>query len=278
MEDLTKQQVILLALLLSFVTSIGTGIITVSLLDEAPDTVTQTINRVVEKTIENVLPTQTTIKETEKQTQVVVEKDDLITNSVDEASKSMVRVYTVLGEDKVFFSIGVVVRDDGIVALSALGFVPTYKYSIVFDNGDVFDAKVPEDISTTDNVAFLSIVKGEKEADKKFSIAKVGNTGSLKLGQSIINIGGDKSTSIQVGRIASLAKVKDVDGKESIEAIETDISSATQGSLIVDFSGTIIGFNSNTGEARLNKSFIVAGDLIPKAKVVPETPPTNNNP
>ncbi len=54
MEDLTKTQIVLLTLLVSFITSIATGIITTSLLAEAPQGVTQTIDRVVERTVERV--------------------------------------------------------------------------------------------------------------------------------------------------------------------------------------------------------------------------------
>ena len=49
MNDLSKQQLILLALLVSFVTSLATGIFTVSLMSQAPQEVVQTINNVVER-------------------------------------------------------------------------------------------------------------------------------------------------------------------------------------------------------------------------------------
>ncbi len=53
-EDLNKNQIILLTLLVSFVTSIATGIVTVTLIDQAPAPVAQTINQIVERTIERV--------------------------------------------------------------------------------------------------------------------------------------------------------------------------------------------------------------------------------
>ena len=48
MEHLTKQQIILLALLVSFVTSIATGIVTVSLINQAPAGTTNTVERIIE--------------------------------------------------------------------------------------------------------------------------------------------------------------------------------------------------------------------------------------
>ena len=56
MQDLNKSQLILLALLISFVTSIASAIATVSLMEQVPAPVTQTINRIVKNTIERVVP------------------------------------------------------------------------------------------------------------------------------------------------------------------------------------------------------------------------------
>ncbi len=55
-KELNKTQLLLLAILLSFVTSLATGITTVSLMEQAPKSVTIPINRIVKQTVEKVVP------------------------------------------------------------------------------------------------------------------------------------------------------------------------------------------------------------------------------
>lgn len=55
-KDLNKSQLILLAILLSFVISIATGITTVTLMEQAPQSITIPITRVVKETVEKVVP------------------------------------------------------------------------------------------------------------------------------------------------------------------------------------------------------------------------------
>ena len=55
-KDLNKPQLILLAILLSFITSIATGIVTVTLMQQAPASITVPINRVVRETVEKIVP------------------------------------------------------------------------------------------------------------------------------------------------------------------------------------------------------------------------------
>ncbi len=59
-QELTKTQLILLAVLLSFVTSIATGITTVTLMQQAPSSVTVPITRIVRETVEKISPNTTT--------------------------------------------------------------------------------------------------------------------------------------------------------------------------------------------------------------------------
>ena len=57
-KDLNKPQLILLAVLLSFITSIATGITTVTLMQQAPPSVTVPVTRIVRETVEKVVPVE----------------------------------------------------------------------------------------------------------------------------------------------------------------------------------------------------------------------------
>lgn len=80
-EELTKQQLILLALLVSFITSIATGIVTVSLMDQAPQSVTQVIDRVVERTVERVMPNDDESTSSTTENSVLIETRTVVTDS-----------------------------------------------------------------------------------------------------------------------------------------------------------------------------------------------------
>ncbi len=58
-KDLNKSQLILLAILLSFVTSIATGITTVTLMQQAPASFTVPVTRIVRETVEKIVPSET---------------------------------------------------------------------------------------------------------------------------------------------------------------------------------------------------------------------------
>src|SRR3989344_1190668 len=96
MEELNKNQIILLVLLVSFITSIATGIVTVTLMDQAPQEVTLTINRVVE----TVVPGETKISTVIKEVPVIVTEEALIVEAINNGSPSVFRIFINQGSDK----------------------------------------------------------------------------------------------------------------------------------------------------------------------------------
>lgn len=270
MEDLTKQQIVLLTLLVSFVTSIATGIVTVSLMNQAPVGIVQTINKVVERTIETVTPskeTQTVVKET-----VVVSVDDQIVSAVEKNSKNVIRIYrtnTDLSSDSnqmVFVGLGVLVSSDGMIATDN---------NIISDGGKYF-------ATPSDKLLNLSVVrsaKGEKiallkienSADKPVTYPKVSiSQNDLKLGQAVIYIGGESKDSVFTGIISSLSakEIKPTDNSTStqsttkVSSIETSVSTNfISGGLLLNLSGELVGIKTIAVDSSKSNLFTSSVDI-----------------
>lgn len=256
MENLTKQQIVLLTLLVSFVTSIATGIVTVALMNQAPVGVTQTINRVVERTIEKVVPatptkeTQTIVKET-----VVVNTDDQIVSSVEKNSKSIVRIYSrensrSYDSDSVrFVSLGTVVSDNNIIVAD--------NNTFVFDGGRYFiktedDKNVDLEIlrAVPDEEVAVFKIKENSDYSIKLPKANIASSENIKLGQTVVYIGGDIKDVVSTGIISGI-NTKNSDNSTSttkiITSIETNISSdkLISGGLLLNLSGEIVAIKTN---------------------------------
>src|ERR1700690_30511 len=114
-EQLSKSQIILLTLLTSFVTSIATGIVSVSLMDQAPPVVAQTVNRVVEHTVEKVIPSgQTAASTVTTEKTVVINQSDAISQAVQKATPSVVRLYAS-SDPTQFIALGTVLNSTGMI-------------------------------------------------------------------------------------------------------------------------------------------------------------------
>lgn len=211
MENLTKHQLILVALLISFVTSIATGIVTVSLMDQAPKGVTQTINRVVERTVERVVAEPNKSNNIVKET-IVVKEEDKIIEAIDKNAKSMVRIYkndsSVGAENplKSFVGIGVIISKEGDIATDGAIISPTSFYSAVLSDGNEYNVKI-KPISTQGEkiIEFLKIVPKEKEV-LSLSPAILADSDTLKLGQTVISLGGKLRNSVSIGIITSFTE------------------------------------------------------------------------
>ncbi len=255
MEDLTKTQLTLLTLLVSFVTSIATGIITVSLLQEAPPEVTQTINRVVEKTIERVVPEDMGGGKV-KEVTVVVKEEDLVIDAINKNVKSIVRIQDTAPLNGVapFYGIGFVVSKEGIVVSSRkenISAITTYQGTL--SNGTVVQMKVLE-IDEAAGVAFFQVIKDDK--NPVTLEPAIFATKALQLGQSVIALEGETQNVVSIGRVVSF----DYAGKANTTApqgIGTDIRPKTgvYGGPLVNLNGEIVGLrtsNRSPGEAGEN--------------------------
>src|ERR1035437_2967942 len=77
-KELNKSQLILLAVLLSFITSIATGITTVTLMQQAPKSITVPVNRIVQQTVDKIEQVEgKTITQT-----VVIKEEDLVVGAI----------------------------------------------------------------------------------------------------------------------------------------------------------------------------------------------------
>ena len=204
MEDLNKNQIILLVLLISFVTSIATGIMTTALLQEAPIEVTRNINRIVEKTIETVTtPTNITTPGQKEVTTVVVKEEDLIMSSIDKNVKSIVRITekdSVTGVVN-FFGLGLVINKEGFIVADRKMMTVGNTYSVKMSDDTEFSL-APQNLDKQTNFAMFKVVKPEKSTYNFVSATLADN--EPKLGQTLTSLSGETNNSVSVGRVVSL--------------------------------------------------------------------------
>ncbi|MBI2475963.1 MAG: trypsin-like peptidase domain-containing protein [Candidatus Taylorbacteria bacterium] len=287
MEGLTKQQIVLVTLLVSFVTSVATGIVTVALMDQAPPGVTQTINRVVERTVEKVVPNPNQAAAVVTKETVVVKEDDLVIQAVEKNAKSLVSITKVSGEGEAktetFAGNGLVLSKEGLMASDSSVAAPALD-----DNGNPLQqslkavladgAALPLTVVSADNATGLIFLKptlDDKTKNTVFIPATIADAGSLKLGQTVIALGGEK-VSVATGIVSNLSqseqKPVSQDGaatstsKSSTgQIIKTDISAPAKalGAILVNLSGDVVGIRALTAGSADN--LFLAASLVAKA-------------
>jgi S1-C subfamily serine protease len=261
MEDLNKNQIVLLSILISFVTSIATGIMTTSLLQEAPIEVTRNINRIVEKTIETVTTPATIVTPGQKEvTTVIVKEEDLILDSINKNVNSIVRIEEVdaVSGDKTFYGIGLVITKEGLIVGDRKTIGQNNFYTSIMSDG----ARIPLlPVGVDKQTNFILFKSNEKvEKDKSpyvFSPAKFSDS-EPNLGQTVISVGGSSGNVVAIGRTSSLIVKDQTNGTTTtkyLSSIETDLTTKDlfTGSPLFNLAGDVIGMKI-TGET--SKAFI----------------------
>ena len=278
MEQLSKSQIVLLTLLVSFVTSIATGIVTVSLMDQAPPVVAQTVNRIIERTIETVAvepkgQTAATIVTQEKT--VVVKESDLISQALTRVNPSVVRLFTTSTSTPVFLALGVVMDASGTIVSDA----------DIFKAGDVAiaelssGAQVRVTLSSQDSTsavayfaAATTTTEGKSVTWSPVSIAGV----RPALGTTVIAIGGKSTPRVGTGIVTTII-ASEVDGGPQV--IDTDVGpeSIYAGSPLISTEGTLVGFRTGIARASSPTGFVSASVLMKQEEKKDETKKENSS-
>jgi hypothetical protein len=254
-EDLSTTQIILLALLVSFVTSIATGIVTVSLLAQAPASVTNTVNQIVERTVETIVPADnskpaTTIKETT----IVVKEEDVITKSIAESFGKTARIY------------GGVATTSSVVGLAALTSLGIIADSSVVESDHLVIAGGVSAVYSVQaeypEIGIALLVPKEKNEPLKGGFM-IGATDSLKLGQTAIGLISVTNERVQIGAVSSRSALTDVVRKDkevvSVRTVDTNImSSLVPGTPLVNIFGDLVGISTYASPVG---SFVSASDI-----------------
>lgn len=189
LKDLNKSQLILLAVLLSFITSIATGITTVTLMQQAPASVTVPVNRVIRQTVEKI---QQVEGKTTVQT-VVVKEEDLV---VDAIAKNRDATFALSrGENSAEVPAGraFAVSEQGIIAADA-ALAPGEDIYHVTNASGKFRAHF---IATEKGFSLLKLGAPVNSTDKlTYSVPAAGDIEAMKAGQKIIVLGKNIATSI----------------------------------------------------------------------------------
>lgn len=248
-EHLTKAQIVLLTLFVSFVSSMATGIVVVTLMQQTPEPILQSITNVVERTIEKVTPTF--VDKPGKQ--IIIKDEDLMVAAIERNAKSVVAL-SVAGEDGEMHSagIGTIVSKEGLVITDKGNF-----------GGGVLMTKV-------DGVAYaLEVVSNEKTGTLGlgrltpvkplatstpaaiFTPVTLGDASTLKVGQTAIVLGGRDGKTIATGLVSNLdiRTILDKDTKKETKfldgfSLSQRLSGTSNGAPIITLEGVVMGFAS----------------------------------
>ncbi len=264
-------------------TSIATGIVTVSLLDQAPAGVTQTINRVVEKTVEKIVPiTQPAAVITKEiQVPVVVKEGDLVIQAIEKNAKSLVRIQEIEPETKnlSFKTLGIVVSKDGLILAPRDFYQEGKKYSATFADAKLLTLEYVDTKEERDIVLFRA-TSSEKYT---FTSAVFSNSDALKLGQTVVALGGDEArNSVGVGVISGIAE-KSLPQDGSVEQVQKKFRSVIETTLplkdkssgfyLLDLSGAVIGLHVEKEE--YPKSWYIPSNIVKESMVIATSTPVS---
>jgi len=226
-KELNKSQLILLAVLLSFITSIATGITTVTLMQQAPKSVTVPVNRVVQQTVDKIEQVEgKTVTQT-----VVIKEEDLVVSAIANNQSAVFSITKyVQNPDFTYSEVsagrGFAISNDGTIVADAT-LVPDKETYYVKNASGKFKA----DFISANKAGFslLKIGAPVDGTDKpSFTVPSFGDITQMKVGQEVILLGSNVASSI-------------FEGLNTDKSIDLNVSKANAGGLVMDLDGNALG-------------------------------------
>jgi len=305
-NNITKTQLILFVILSSVVVSITTAIIVVALMSETSPPITNIINRVIRETIG--IPATTTEKKTENANNLILpSKEDSVPKIIERLNTAVVSIvatkdipvveqyfvnpfndqlkglvppellpdiqvpqFRQKGTEKkqVSSGSGFFISDDGLI-LTNKHVVEDMaaEYTIITNNGK----KLPAKVLARDRLLDIAILKVDGAG---YNFASLGDSDTLKVGQSVIAIGnalGEFQNTVSVGVISGLKRnitaFGATGGPEDLQSlIQTDaaINPGNSGGPLLDSFGRVIGVNTALAQGAQNIGFALPINLAKK--------------
>jgi len=174
----------------------------------------------------------------------------------------------------VFVGLGAVLTSEGIIATDNSLISAGGNYFTTIEGEKLLDLFVVNAVDG-EQIALLKIKNDEKNPTifSKVSISK----NDLKLGQTVIYIGGETKNAISTGIVSSLSvkEIKSTDNSTStptqaeISTIETSISSNfISGGLLLNLSGELVGIKSTYMDSAKTNLFAPSLDIQNKLSLV----------
>jgi hypothetical protein len=249
MEHLTKQQIVLLTLLVSFVTSLSTGIVTVSLMDQAP-TVTHTVNQIIEKTIQS-SPQSAAVGV------VSINVEDQVATAVSAVASSTVRIRHAGNGSTV--ALGLIVSKNGLIMTAKNSIDTTQSYEAVLADGSIVSLTLntlyPTQASSQTDTSVIFLTPTTNLANGlPVMFTPIRATNTYSVGQKIFSLGYAPQLSLSDGLIEQIGT----------STVSTSIAAEAKnmpGSPLFDIQGNIVGIQTDT-------AFHLIAPLMPASNVL----------
>ncbi len=243
MDHLSKQQIVLLAILISFVTSLATGIVTVSLMDQAPSGVTRTVTQVIRETVASAVPASGATSTAA----VSIAVNDQVANAVSTVVPSIVRLRD--GDTGPVTGIGLFVSSQGLIMTDKSIMDKLNNPEAVFADGTAMPVSVVR-FQIAGDIAFLAPARTFSKTVKPITFAD-----PAQLGSTVWTLTGTSTLTLSQGIVNELAPAANTPSNWPIMKTSMAGQMVLPGAPLFNAVGQVVGMETSTLSGGSNAAY-----------------------